>query len=167
MKANNNGSSGLAGLKLILRALKYRNYRLFFMGQGASLIGTWMQQLALSWLVYRVTGSAFYLGLVTFCNQIPVFLAAPLAGVYADRLSRYKLLIVTQILSMIQAFLLAALVMFGAFNLAYIILLSFFIGIVNAFDMPVRQAFVYELVDNQNDLPNAIASILLFLIPQD
>jgi MFS family permease len=142
---------------LILRALKYRNYRLFFFGQGVSLIGTWMQQLAISWLVYRITGSAFYLGLVSFCNQIPVFLGAPIAGVFADRWPRRRIVITTQVLAMIQAFILTALVAFGSITLAWIILLSVFMGVINAFDMPTRQAFVCEMVDNEEDLPNAIA----------
>ncbi len=157
MATNNKASQQKSNLGLILRALKYRNYRLFFFGQGVSLIGTWMQQLAISWLVYRITGSAFYLGLVSFCNQIPVFLGAPIAGVFADRWPRRRIVMTTQILAMIQAFILTALVAFDSITLAWIILLSVFIGVINAFDMPTRQAFVCEMVDNEEDLPNAIA----------
>ncbi len=156
MTANNNGSSK-SSVELILRALKHKNYRLYFAGHGTSLIGTWMQQLAMSWLVYRITGSAFYLGLVPFCSQIPVFLGAPIAGVIADHSPKLKILIATQILAMLQAFLLAALVFFGKINLIWIIALSILIGIINAFDIPTRQAFIYEIVDNEEDLPNAIA----------
>ena len=157
MATNNKASQQKSNLGLILRALRYRNYRLFFFGQGISLIGTWMQQLAISWLVYRITGSAFYLGLVSFCNQIPVFLGAPIAGVFADRWPRRRIVITTQVLAMIQAFILTALVAFDSITLAWIILLSVFIGVINAFDMPTRQAFVCEMVDNEEDLPNAIA----------
>jgi MFS family permease len=156
MTTNNNGSQKNS-IELILRALKHKNYRLYFAGHGTSLIGTWMQQLAMSWLVYRITGSAFYLGLVPFCSQIPVFLGAPIAGVIADHSPKRKILITTQILSMLHAFLLAVLVFFGQINLIWIIALSIFIGIINAFDIPTRQAFVYEIVDNEEDLPNAIA----------
>jgi MFS family permease len=145
------------GLELILRALKHRNYRLFFIGQGTSLIGTWMQQTAIGWLVYRLTGSGFYLGLVAFCSQIPVFFGAPLGGALADRWPRRRIVIATQVLAMIQAFLLAAMVAFESITLMRIILLSIFIGVINAFDMPSRQAFVYEMVDDEGDLPNAIA----------
>ncbi len=157
MAANNNGSQQKNGLELILRALKHRNYRLFFVGQGTSLIGTWMQQVAISWLVYRVTGSPFYLGLVSFCSQIPVFLGASIGGVLADRWPRRPIIITTQVLAMIQAFILTALVFFGCITLPLIILLSVFMGMINAFDMPARQAFVYEMIDDEGDLPNAIA----------
>ncbi len=157
MAENNNGSQQKNSLGFVLRALKHRNYRLFFFGQGTSLIGTWMQMVAISWLVYRLTGSPFYLGLVSFCNLIPVFLVAPIAGVCADRWSRRRIIITTQILAMMQAFLLAAMVAFDSITLMRIILLSIFMGIINAFDMPARQAFVYEMVDSDEDLPNAIA----------
>jgi len=156
MTTDSNGSSKNS-IELILRALKHRNYRLYFAGHGTSLIGTWMQQLAMSWLVYRITGSAFYLGLVPFCSQIPVFLGAPIAGVIADHNPKRRILIATQILSMLQAFFLAALVFFGKINLPWIIIISTLIGIINAFDIPTRQAFVYEIVDDEEDLPNAIA----------
>jgi len=141
----------------MLRALKYRNYRLFFAGQGISLIGTWMQMAALSWLVYSLAGSKFHLGLVSFCSQIPVFFGALIGGDFADRWPRRRIIIITQILAMIQAFLLAAMVAFGPVTIIRIILLSIFLGAVNAIDMPTRQAFVTEMVDDESDLPNAIA----------
>ena len=157
MAKNNNGSQQKSELALMLRALKYRNYRLFFFGQGVSLIGTWMQQAAIGWLVFRVTGSPFYLGLVSFCSQIPVFLGSPIGGIFADRWPRRRIVIITQILAMIQAFLLTAMVYFDAITLVRIVVLSIFMGVINAFDMPTRQAFVYEMVNNNEDLPNAIA----------
>jgi MFS family permease len=116
-----------------------------------------MQQTAISWLVYRLTGSAFYLGLVSFCSQIPVFLGSPIAGVFADRWPRRRIVMTTQVLAMIQAFLLTAMVAFEGATMLRIVLLSIFMGVINAFDMPTRQAFVYEMVDKDEDLPNAIA----------
>ncbi|MFA5239591.1 MAG: MFS transporter [Phycisphaerae bacterium] len=151
-KINNTG-----GVRLILRALKHKNYRLFFAGQSISLIGTWMQQVAISWLVYRMTSSAFYLGAVMSASQIPVCIAAPLAGVLADRWSRHKMIVATQILSMLQATILAVLVITHTITVWKIIGLGIFMGLINGFDMPIRQAFVYELVDKQEDIPNAIA----------
>ena len=153
----NNGQTQKAGLGFILRALKHKNYRLFFAGQGVSLIGTWMQMVATSWLVYSITGSAFYLGVVSFCDHAPVFLGAPIAGILADRWPRHRIVMMTQILSMLQAFLLAGLVFFDYATLALIILLSLFRGLINTFDIPTRQAFVFEMVDNDEDIPNAIA----------
>jgi MFS family permease len=144
-------------LKLLLRAFHYRNYRLFFMGQGISLIGTWTQQVAVSWLVYRLTGSTLLLGTVLFCNQIPMFFLAPFAGVVADRWERKRLLLLTQTLSMIQALALAALVLTSAVRNWHIVALSLFIGTVNAFDVPIRQAFVSEMIEKKEDLGNAIA----------
>jgi len=157
MAANNNGSQQKSNLGLMLRALKHRNYRLFFFGQGVSLIGTWMQQAAVGWLVFRVTGSPFYLGLVSCCSQIPVLLASAIAGDCADRWPRRRIVIITQVLAMIQAFLLTAMVALDGITMVRIILLSLFMGVINAFDMPTRQAFVSEMVDNEEDLPNAIA----------
>ena len=144
-------------LKLLVRAFQYRNYRLFFAGQSISLIGTWTQQVAMSWLVYRLTGSAFLLGVVAFCNQIPTFFLAPFSGVVADRLNRQRLLLWTQTLSMLQALTLSALVLTDTVRPWQIIALSIFIGIVNAFDIPARQSFVVEMVDKKEDLGNAIA----------
>jgi MFS family permease len=157
MAVNNNGSQQKSNLGLMLRALKHRNYRLFFFGQGVSLIGTWMQQTAVGWLVFRVTGSPFYLGLVSCCSQIPVLLASAIAGDCADRWPRRRIVIITQVLAMIQAFLLTAMVALDGITMMRIILLSLFMGVINAFDMPTRQAFVSEMVDNEEDLPNAIA----------
>jgi MFS family permease len=147
----------LKGHQIIFRSLRYRNYRLFFMGQIISLIGTWTQQIALPWLVYRLTGSAFLLGLVGFATQIPAFLLAPVAGVLADRWDRYRILIATQTLSMLQALLLAILYFTGHINIHNIIFLAVFLGLINAFDMPTRQSFVISLVENKEDLSNAIA----------
>jgi len=144
-------------LKQTLRALRYRNYRLFFSGQSLSLIGTWMQQVALGWLVYRLTDSAFLLGLVGFSSQIPTFMMASVAGVLADRYNKHKIIIATQTLAMIQAFLLAFLTLSETIQIWHILLLSLFSGLINAFDMPTRQSFVIEMVDDRNDLPNAIA----------
>jgi len=144
-------------LKLILRALRHRNFRLFFAGQSISLIGTWMQQIAVSWLVYRLTNSAFLLGLVGFVGQIPTLLLAPLAGVVADRGNRHRMLMVTQSLAMLQALTLALLALTGIIRVWHIILLSLFLGLVNTFDMPIRQSFLFEMVERKEDLGNAIA----------
>lgn len=151
------GKPAATRLSLILRAFKYRNYRLFFGGQGVSLIGTWMQSIAMSWLVYRLTGSALLLGVVGFCSQIPTFILSPFAGVLADRMNRYKILLVTQTLAMLQAFALAYLVLSGKIQVWHIIALSSFLGLVNSFDIPARQSFVVELVEKKEDLANAIA----------
>jgi MFS family permease len=142
---------------LVFRALRHRNYRLFFGGQGISLIGTWMQRIATSWLVYRLSHSALVLGGVGFASQIPSFILAPFAGVLVDRGNRHRILVVTQILAMLQALVLAALVMTGVVAVPHVILLSMCLGFVNAFDMPARQAFVVEMVENREDLGNAIA----------
>ncbi|MEN6487058.1 MAG: MFS transporter [Syntrophobacteraceae bacterium] len=149
--------TGTLGARLFFRALKSRNYRLFFMGQGISLIGTWTQQVAMSWLVYRLTGSTILLGSVAFCNQIPIFFLSPLAGVIVDRLERKRLILCTQALSMLQALALAALVLTHAVAVWHILALSLFIGVVNAFDMPTRQSFVIQMIEKKEDLGNAIA----------
>jgi MFS family permease len=146
-----------SALRFLMRALAHRNYRLFFGGQSLSLIGTWMQQIAMSWLVYRMTGSAFLLGLVGFTGQVPTVIFGSFAGVFADRLNRRNLLIATQTLSMLQAFLLAFLTLTGSVAVWHLIVLSIILGTVNAFDVPVRQAFVIDMVKNKNDLGNAIA----------
>jgi MFS family permease len=143
--------------QVIFRSLRYRNYRLFFMGQIISLIGTWTQQIALPWLVYRLTDSALLLGVVGFATQIPAFLLGPIAGVMADRWDRYRILLATQTLSMLQALLLAILFFTGHISIPNIILLAVFLGLINAFDMPTRQSFVIALVENKEDLSNAIA----------
>src|ERR1043165_1486452 len=141
----------------MVRALAHRNYRLFFFGQGISLVGTWITRVATSWLVYRLTGSAAVLGVVAFAGQIPTFVLAPLAGVWVDRWSRYRVLVVTQVLSMAQSLALAALALSGKIDVRSILLLGAFQGIVNAFDTPARQAFVVDMVEDRADLPNAIA----------
>ncbi|HTZ82735.1 MAG TPA: MFS transporter [Candidatus Acidoferrales bacterium] len=143
--------------RLLLRALRHRNYRLFFGGQGISLIGTWMTRVATGWLVYRLTGSAFLLGLVSFAGQIPILFLGPFAGVWVDRLNRHRVLIITQILSMLESFALAALALAGIITVTEVILLNLFQGAVNAFDMPARQAFLVEMVEDHEDLGNAIA----------
>jgi MFS family permease len=142
---------------LIFRALYHRNYRLFFGGQGISLIGTWMQQIAMSWLVYRMTNSAFLLGLIGFSSQICSFFFSPFAGVLSDRWNRHHILVATQSLALVQAFLLATLTLTGVITVHHLILLSLFLGFVNAFDVPTRQAFVVEMVERREDLGNAIA----------
>jgi MFS family permease len=144
-------------LKLIFRALSHRNYRLFFGGQGISLIGTWMQQIAMSWLVYRLTDSALLLGVVGFTSRIPTFLLASLAGVLADRWNRHRVLVITQTLSMIQAMILAILVLTGAIAVWHIIFLSLLLGLINALDIPTRQSFVVDMIEKREDLGNAIA----------
>ncbi len=149
--------TGTGTIKQVLRSLRHRNYRLFFGGQGISLVGTWMQQIALGWLVYRLTDSAFLLGLVGFAGQIPTFLLASFAGVLADRYDKHKIIIITQTLAMVQASILAVLTLTNTIQIWHIISLSVFVGIVNAFDMPTRQSFVIDLVDDKSDLPNAIA----------
>ncbi|MBS4015528.1 MAG: MFS transporter [Candidatus Latescibacteria bacterium] len=143
--------------KQIFRAFQYRNYRYYYIGQGVSLIGTWMQRVAMSWLVYRLTHSPFLLGVVGFSSEIPIFLAGPVAGVLIDRWNRRKVLIITQILAMIQAFVLTALVFTHQIQVWHIIALSAFMGLINAFDMPGRQSFIVEIVEKKDDLGNAIA----------
>src|SRR6185503_14422133 len=140
-----------------MRALRSRNYRLFFAGQSVSLIGTWMTRLATSWLVYQLTDSAFLLGLTSFVGQIPAFFVAPIAGVWLDRWNRHRVLVITQVLAMIQSLALATLALTGWINLWWIIGLALFQGLINAFDMPARQAFVIEMIEERADLGNAIA----------
>ena len=149
--------SEAGGLGFMVRALRHRNYRLFFSGQTVSLVGTWMTRIASSWLVYRLTGSALLLGLVGFAGQIPSFLLAPFAGVLVDRWNRHRLLVVTQVLAMVQSAALAGLTLAGVINIWHVLLLSLFQGVINAFDMPARQTFVVEMVEKREDLSNAIA----------
>jgi MFS family permease len=146
-----------SSVAFMLRALAYRNYRLFFGGQVVSLVGTWMTTTATSWLVYRLTGSAFLLGVVGFAGQFPAFLLGPFAGIVVDRWDRHRLLVVTQTISMLQSFTLAALVLSGRITLGWIVGLSVLQGLVNAFDMPARQAFLLTMIENRGDLGNAIA----------
>jgi MFS family permease len=141
----------------MLRALRYRNYRLFFSGQIVSLVGTWITTTATSWLVYRLTGSALLLGVVGFAGQFPAFLVGPFSGIVVDRLNRHRLLVVTQTLSMLQSFTLAALTLSGRITIELIVVLSIVQGIVNAFDMPGRQSFFVQLIETKEDLGNAIA----------
>jgi len=140
-----------------VRALRHRNYRLFFGGQSISLIGTWMTRIATAWLVYRLTHSAFLLGVVGFSGQIPVMLLGPFAGVWVDRWDRHRTLVLTQVLSMVQSFWLAGLALAHIITVGDVIALSLFQGAINAFDMPARQAFVVQMVEDRNDLSNAIA----------
>src|SRR5262249_10457472 len=142
----------------LLRSLSHRNFRLFFFGQSISLIGTWVQQVAMSWLVYdSLTKSSWWLGVVAFCNQIPSFFLSPLAGVVADHVNRHRLVITTQIAAMVQAFILAYLTIQGIIRIEHVVVLSVFIGVVNAFDMPGRQSFLSEMIERREDLGNAIA----------
>ena len=145
------------GLSNIVRSLRYRNYRLFFYGQSISLIGTWIQRITVPWLVYRLTGSVFLLGLVGFAGQIPTFLVSPFAGVLIDRWNRHKILVITQILALIQALVLALLFYEKSISVWHIAILSVFLGIINAFDMPARQSFVVDMIEKKEDLGNAIA----------
>lgn len=138
------------------RALGSRNYRLFFVGQLVSLIGTWMQSVAQSWLVYRLTGSTALLGMIGFCGQIPVLFLAPFGGAIADRASRRTILLATQSTQMVLAFVLATLTLSGHVRVAHLFVLAACLGIANAIDIPTRQAFVVEMVGHA-DLPNAIA----------
>src|ERR1700733_3384181 len=141
-------------IKTVFRALRHKNYRLFFGGQGISLIGTWMQQIPVSWLVYRMTNSAFLLGLVGFSSQISTFLLAPLAGVIADRHHRHRLLLITQSLAMVQAIVLFVLYATHTIAVWHVLILSLFLGAVNAFDIPVRQSFTVDMINEREDLSN-------------
>jgi len=142
---------------LIFRAFRHKNYRLFFTGQCISVIGTWIQSIALSWLVYDITGSALYSGIASFCSQIPVILLVPLTGVTVDTFNRQKIILITQILSMCQAFGLALVAFSSHPQIWQVLCLAGVIGAVNAFDQPARQSFVIEMVEDRRDLPNAIA----------
>jgi MFS family permease len=139
------------------RALGSRNFRLFFAGQGLSLIGTWMTRVATGWLVYRLSGSASLLGIIGFVGQIPALFLTPLAGVWADRWERHRTLLITQMLSMVQSLTLAALTLSGVIAIWHIALLALMQGLINAVDMPIRQAFVIQMVDHREDVGNAIA----------
>ena len=140
----------------LTRALRHRNYRLFFGGQTVSLVGTWITRIATSWLVYRLTKSELLLGIVGFAGQIPLLILGPLGGVIGDRMNRHRILVWTQVLSALQSLALAILA-FTHITVVEIIVLQVVQGIINAFDTPARQAFVVEMVDDREDLPNAIA----------
>jgi len=141
----------------IARSLKHRNYRLFFSGQTVSLIGTWLTRVASSWLAYRLSHSALVLGMVSFAGLIPTFLFAPFAGVLADRWNKHRVLILTQVCAALQSAALAVLTISGRMTIPYLIGLSAVQGLINAFDMPVRQSLVVEMIEDRRDLPNAIA----------
>lgn len=138
-------------------AFRSRNYRLYFAGQSISLIGTWMQKTAVSWVIYELTHSKFMLGVTLFASMFPSFLFSFIGGVAADRYDRYKLLLLTQVASMVQAVLLTALVFFKHYSVWEIIALSAMLGLINAFDVPARQSLVYQMIDDKADLPNALA----------
>jgi len=138
-------------------AFKGRNYRLYFMGQSVSLIGTWMQKTAVSWVIYSLTHSTFMLGLTLFASQFPSFLFSMIGGVVSDRYNRFRVLMGTQIASMIQAAVLAILILAGHYAVWEILTLSVILGVINAFDVPARQSLVYEMIDDKKDLPNALA----------
>jgi len=144
-------------IKQTFRSLKYRNFRLFFFGNGISLIGTWIQRIALPWLIYSLTDSVMLLGLAGFLGQIPTFIISPFAGVLIDRYNKYKMLLWVQIIPMIQALLLAFLVLGGYAQIWHILVLSAILGIITAFEMPIRQSFMIHLIENKDDLFNAIS----------
>jgi MFS family permease len=142
--------------RTVLKALEYRNFRLFFFGQSISLIGTWMQQVAMIWLVYRLSNSAFLLGLVGFCSQVPILLFSAVAGVFTDRWNLRRTIILTQSLAMLQAAILVVLTLTGVVAVWQVILLSILLGLVNALDMPARQAFLIQMVEDRENLTGAI-----------
>jgi MFS family permease len=141
----------------VTRALRHRNYRLFFGGQSVSLVGTWITRVATSWLVYRLTGSELLLGIVGFCGQIPTLLLAPYAGVIVDRSDRRRILVWTQVLSLLQSAALAILTLGNWITVTQILLLQVAQGLINAFDTPARQSMVVDMVEDRADVPNAIA----------
>ena len=145
------------GLKFLVRALGSRNFRLFFFGQAVSLIGTWMQIIAMRWLVYRLTKSELMLGMVGFISDAPLFLLVPFAGVLADRLKRHRIMVVTQALSALQAAVLAVLVLTDQVAVWHVFVLGGLLGIVSAFDITARQAFIVDIIGERESLPNAIA----------
>ena len=141
----------------MFKALKSKNFKLFFYGQSVSVIGTWLQKTAVSWMVYSITGSVFSLGLATFLSMIPSLFLAPLAGSIIGRYDRHKTMILLQSLAMLQAGALALLIYLKIYNINFILALSLFQGIINAFDMTCRQTMMIDIVDNKEDLPNAVA----------
>lgn len=147
----------ISAVKDIFSSLRSRNYRIYFIGQGVSLIGTWMQNIALSWLVYRLTGSVFLLGLIGFTSQIPTFILGPFTGVLTDRYDRLKIMKLTQLFFMLQALTITLLVMTNQVQVWHIIVLSILFGGITAFDAPARQSLVISLIDEPENLGNAIA----------
>ena len=141
----------------LLRALAHRNFRLFYSGQVVSLLGTWMQQVAMNWLVYRLTGSALMLGLVGFAAQFPVLLFAPFGGLWSDRFDKRRLLLASQSVCALQAVALAILTLSGRIEPWHLVALAAMLGLVSALDAPTRQSFVVHMVEDRRDLPNAIA----------
>ncbi len=139
------------------RAFSNRNYKLYFSGQSISLIGTWMQRTAIYWVIFDKTNSNFLLGLVVFASQFPSFLLSPLGGIATDRYNRYRLTLITQSLSLVQAGLLTSMVLFTHYNVWGIFVLSIVEGIINAFDLPARQSLVNEIIENKENLANAVA----------
>jgi MFS family permease len=144
-------------MKEIGRALRHRNYRLYFIGQGLSLVGTWLTKVATAWLVYRMTGSAWLLGVVGFAGQIPTFVLVPLAGALVDRWDRRRVLLATQSLAMVQSAALAGLTLGGVIQVWHLVALNVMQGLIDAFDMPTRQSMLVRMVEDRADLPNAIA----------
>jgi len=147
----------ISAISHVFVSLRSRNYRLYFIGQGISLIGTWMQNIALSWLVYRLTGSVFLLGLIGFTSQIPTFLLTPFTGVLTDRFNRLKIMTIAQVFFMLEALVMTLLVMFQVIQVWQIIALSLVFGVISAFDAPARQSLVVDLIDSPKNLGNAIA----------
>jgi len=155
---NTKNFPGKNRLKLMFRSLKYKNFRLFVEGQSLSLVGTWLQMVALTWLVYKMTNSALILGIVGFSGQIPMFVVSPFAGVFADRWNRHRMLLITQSLALVQALILTVLVFLKVIEVWQIIFLSVLLGVINAIDMPIRQAFVFDMIeDHKEDVGNAVA----------
>jgi len=152
---NHEQNSG--GIRGMLRAFRHRNFRLYFGGQSISLIGTWVQQIALSWTIYQLTHSSFLLGVVSFAGQLPLFILTPFAGVFVDRFNRHRILIVTQSLALLQALALALVVSTGTLQVWNLIALNVFAGSVLAIDLTARQAFIVDMVGAGHDLPNAVA----------
>ena len=147
----------ISGLLSMVRAFRHRNFRLYFGGQSVSLIGTWVQQIALGWTIYELTHSSLLLGIVSFAGQLPLFVVTPFAGVLVDRWNRHRTLIVTQTLSMLQAFALAWVVSMHMLNVWNLVGLNLFAGIILAIDLTARQAFIVDMVGSGHDLPNAVA----------
>ncbi len=148
-------------MNIKLRALRHRNFSIFISGQFCALIGFWIQQLAMNWLVYRLTGSATLLGILSFAANMPILVLAPFAGLWADRFNRHRMMIATQILEMLQAIALAALAYSGAIQIWHVVALTSFLGMCIAVELPVRHSYLLELVDDREDLSNAVAAMSL------